>query len=133
MKNILLFGVSGVVLAMSALAQGQSVSVMLAPNPPKMGKQNVEVHVKDDKGNASKDVTVEGQAVMPATPDMGEMKSQLKLEKTAAGVFVGKFNISMDGTWYVAVKVFSGKVKKDYYYKLSTGVKDVVSVKEIPK
>jgi hypothetical protein len=80
------------------------------PNPPHSGANTVEVTVKDAAGAPVKDASVEVRFYMAAMPSMSmpEMKSLFATTHVADGVYRGKGNLVMGGSWEVTVTVSRG-------------------------
>jgi nitrogen fixation protein FixH len=76
-------------------------------NPPVMGKNNVDVTVKDKAGAAVKDAKVIVEYSMPAMSGMPAMNykstGELKGDK-----YVAVIEPSMAGSWNIAVKITKG-------------------------
>lgn len=82
------------------------VSFAVEPNPPKGAADNMfHVSVLDANGKAIPDAEVTVMLVMPAMPSMGmpEMRNSFKLP-FVQGVYMGKGNIGMAGSWNVSVE-----------------------------
>jgi len=102
----------GILAASSAAAQtkpaakAKGIDIMLMqPKEVKPGANDFEVMVKgaDDKPLSGADVSV--LFVMPKTGAMAEMRSEVKLKPSGAGMYMGSGNVMMAGTWNVTVTV----------------------------
>jgi hypothetical protein len=80
------------------------VDFTLDKNPPVMGKNNVDVALKDKSGSAVTDAKVVVEYSMPAMSGMPAMNykstAQLKGDK-----YVAVIEPSMSGSWNLAVKI----------------------------
>jgi hypothetical protein len=83
------------------------VDFTLDKNPPVMGKNNVDVALKDKSGSPVTDARVVVEYSMPAMSGMPAMNykstAQLKGDK-----YVAVIEPSMAGSWNVAVKITKG-------------------------
>lgn len=105
------------------------LNVSLNPDPPRMGKQGVLIKVSDDGGKpVATDVSL--VAIMPEMPGMPEMASKGKIEVQGSSI-MAKFNLSMQGRWYLDIKV--GKEQQSFKYELDTGEPGVKAISAIPK
>jgi nitrogen fixation protein FixH len=102
---------SGVVYAkdyeVKKKAGDYDVEIKIDKNPPVVGKNNVEIEIKDKSGKYVTDAKVVVEYGMPAMPGMPAMDyktdAELKGEKYKATM-----DISMSGSWNVAVKITRG-------------------------
>jgi len=96
-------------LAASAAESAQIVFKTL-PAPPRSGSNTVEVTVKDAAGAPVKDAKVEVRFHMAAMPTMNmpEMQSLIPTAHVADGLYRGKGNLMMGGSWEVTVTVTRG-------------------------
>jgi len=92
---------------MSKKAGDLTVDVKIDKNPPITGTNNMEIAVKDPAGKALTDAKVVVEYSMPAMAGMPAMnykaEAAMKGEKYRAAM-----NLSMSGSWNVAVKVTRG-------------------------
>ena len=116
-------------LALANQAFAYQLETQLSPDPAIMGKQTLVVQVKGDNGKPDKSAKIAAKAVMPATPDMMEMVSNGKIEKMGPGKFAIKFNLSMEGTWFLNVDVGEGKKLQPFVFEISTGKPGLKKVK----
>lgn len=82
------------------------ISFTVEPNPPKGAADNMfHVSVLDANGKAIPDAEVTVTLVMPAMPSMGmpEMRNSFKVP-FVQGMYMGKGNIGMAGSWNVSVE-----------------------------
>jgi hypothetical protein len=95
--------------AMTKKAGDYTVDVAMERNPPVMGKNTVEIGVKDKMGKGVTDARVTVEYSMPGMPGMPAMsyKSDAELK---GGTYRAVISPSMAGSWNVAIKVTrSGK------------------------
>ncbi len=87
-----------------------SITFLSEPNPPEAGENAFQVRVTGPGGTPITDATVSAVFSMPAMPSMNmpAMRSAAALEHQADGVYRGTGQLSMGGTWNVAVTVSRG-------------------------
>jgi hypothetical protein len=81
-----------------------NVEVTMDRNPPAIGKNNLEVAVKDASGKNVTDAKVLVEYGMPAMPGMHPMnyKTDARID---GSVYKAVLDISMSGPWYVNLKI----------------------------
>lgn len=83
------------------------VEIKIDRNPPVVGKNNMEIEIKDKSGKYITDAKVVIEYGMPAMPGMPAMDyktdAELKGEEYKATM-----DISMSGSWNIAVKITRG-------------------------
>ena len=83
------------------------VEIKIDKNPPVVGKNNMEIEIKDKSGKYVTDAKVNVEYSMPAMPGMPAMDyktdAELKGEEYKATM-----DISMSGSWNIAVKITRG-------------------------
>ena len=101
---------AGQVLPSAADADGFVVTFRTDPNPPTKGDNTVEVTVKRANGLPVTDGTVTTVFSMPAMPSMNmpAMRSDAPLRHQGEGQYRGTSQLSMGGTWNVAITVAQG-------------------------
>ena len=84
--------------------------MLMQPKAVKTGDNQFEVMVKGADGNPVTDADVSVLFVMPAMPamKMAEMRYEVKLKPSGAGMYTGSGNVMMAGTWNVTVSVKQG-------------------------
>ena len=87
-----------------ATAKGLDIRLM-QPKDVKTGANQFEVMVKGEDGKPLVDADVSVVFVMPATPQMAEMKNEVKLKATRPGTYTGSGNVMMAGKWNVTLSV----------------------------
>ena len=97
------------------------ITFAVQPNPPKGAADNMfHVSVVDENGKEVPDAEVTVTFLMPAMPAMGmpEMRNSFKLPYVQ-GMYMGKGNIGMAGSWNVAVEAKrNGQVIATYRTRL---------------
>lgn len=84
-----------------------NVEVRLDKNQAVVGNNSIEIEVKDASGQYVTDAKVKVDYTMPAMPGMPAMN--YKTDAAMSGQkYVAKMNLSMSGSWNVAVKITKG-------------------------
>jgi hypothetical protein len=84
-----------------------NVEVRLDKNPAVVGNNSIEIEVKDASGQYVTDAQVKVDYMMPAMPGMPAMN--YKTDAALSGKkYAAKMNLSMSGSWNVAVKITKG-------------------------
>ncbi len=100
------------------------ISVVIDPDPPKVGKNQITVIVKDNDGQPMTDAKVRAVAQMPAMGSMPAMQAPAEFKETAAGRYAGEFELSMAGEWPLAVDVHKDPLGHgDLTFDMATGRK----------
>ena len=83
------------------------VEVKIDKNPPAVGKNNMEIEIKDAGGKYVTDANVKVEYSMPAMPGMPAMdyKADAKLDGYE---YKSTMDLSMSGSWNVVVKITRG-------------------------
>jgi hypothetical protein len=83
------------------------VEVKIDKNPPAVGKNNMEIEIKDANGKYVTDANVKVEYTMPAMPGMPAMdyKADAKLDGYE---YKATMDLSMSGSWNVVVKITLG-------------------------
>jgi hypothetical protein len=113
MKKSVLFIL--IILLMAGIAYGKafegakksgdySFEFKMDKNPPVVGKNKIEVVVKDQKGNPITDAKVVVEYSMPAMPGMPAMnyKQDMELKETR---YQATIEIAMAGSWTITIKM----------------------------
>jgi len=116
MKKVVL--ISMVLLLIAGLAYAKNyevtkkageftVAATIDRNPPVVGDNNISIVIKDAAGKTVTDAKVKVEYSMPAMPGMPAMnyKEDASLSGSA---YNAKMNLSMSGSWNIAVKVSRG-------------------------
>ncbi|HET6514815.1 MAG TPA: FixH family protein [Thermodesulfovibrionales bacterium] len=88
-------------------AGGYDVEVTIDKNPPVVGDNNVKIEIKDASGKYVTDAKVVVDYSMPAMPGMPAMNYKADAE-VKGNEYRAKMNLSMSGSWNVAIKVNKG-------------------------
>jgi len=85
-----------------------AVDIKIDKNPPSVGKNNMEIEIKDAAGKYVTDAKVNVEYSMPAMPGMPAMdyKTDAKLEKEYE--YKATIDLSMSGSWNITVKITRG-------------------------
>jgi hypothetical protein len=97
-----------------------TVQVKIDRNPPIVGKNKMDVGIKDLKGKDVTDATVAVDYGMPAMPGMPAMNYKAKTELKGSR-YLTDINFSMSGPWSVNIKIVRGG--KTQAVKLNVDVK----------
>lgn len=84
------------------------VEIKIDKNPPSVGKNNMEIEIKDAAGKYVTDAKVNVEYSMPAMPGMPAMdyKTDAKLEEGYE--YKATIDLSMSGSWNITVKITRG-------------------------
>jgi YtkA-like protein len=87
-----------------------NVQFQSQPDPPRSGPNTIEVTVRQPDGSPVTDASVTAVFSMPPMPamNMPAMRSEAPLTHAGNGVYRGTGQLSMSGTWNVAVRVSRG-------------------------
>ena len=93
-----------------ATGQGMRIEFRSEPDPPRPGDNTYQVTVRQPDGAPVTDATVTTLFSMPAMPSMNmpAMRSDAPLTHVGNGTYRGTGQLSMGGTWNVAVSVARG-------------------------
>ena len=97
-----------------------TVQVKIDRNPPIVGKNKMEILLKDAAGKDVTDAIVAVDYVMPAMPGMPAMNYKAKTELKGSR-YLTDINFSMSGPWTVNIKIMQGG--KTQAVKLNVDVK----------
>lgn len=81
-----------------------TVEVKIDRNPPVVGDNSMKIEIKDAAGKYVTDAKVVVDYGMPAMPGMAAMNYKTDAE-AKGNEYRAKMNLSMSGSWNVAVKV----------------------------
>ena len=100
----------GSVPAAGSRQGGMAIDFRSEPDPPKSGQNALQVDLKQPDGSPVTDANVKVVFSMPAMPSMNmpAMRSETTLTHDSAGRYRGTGDLSMAGTWNVAVTVSRG-------------------------
>jgi membrane fusion protein, copper/silver efflux system len=81
------------------------VDVAVEPTTPVVGENRLRVVVQTADGDIVNDATVQAVAEMPAMGAMPAMQARAPMQETAAGIYEGSLNLSMQGGWPLTVRI----------------------------
>ncbi len=81
-----------------------TVQVKIDKNPPIVGKNKMEILLKDAAGKDVTDAVVAVDYGMPPMPGMHAMNYKAKTELTGSR-YLATLNFSMSGPWFINVKI----------------------------
>lgn len=106
--GVILLLIAGVAYAkdyeLKKKAGDYDITVNIDKNPPVVGDNNVSVEIKGEGGHHVTDAKVKVEYSMPAMPGMPAMNYKTAAE-LKGNVYKAKMNLSMAGSWNVAVKI----------------------------
>src|SRR5579885_883277 len=73
------------------------------PSPPESGKTTFKFKLTDSEGKPVTNAKVKFTILMPAMPGMSEMRSTGEANHVGDGVYVGKLDIPVSGSWTLGV------------------------------
>jgi len=85
-------------------AGGYTVNVKIDKNPPVVGKNQIEIDIKDASGADIADATILVDYGMPAMPGMPAMNYKTKTE-VKDKKYMATIDFSMGGAWNLVVKI----------------------------
>jgi len=104
----ILFLACGVVFAkdyvVTKKAGNYTVNITMDKNPPIVGKNQIEISIKDASGAEIADATVLVEYGMPAMPGMPAMNYKTKTEMKDKR-YMATIDFSMGGAWNLNVKI----------------------------
>jgi Cu(I)/Ag(I) efflux system membrane fusion protein len=80
------------------------ISFSTDPSPPQSGKTTFKFKLTDSEGKSITDAQVKFTIIMPAMPGMAEMRSAGDAKYAGDGLYSGKLNIPMSGSWILVVR-----------------------------
>jgi nitrogen fixation protein FixH len=89
----------------SAAQSTSVITLTTKPAPLLLGQNQFEVVVKDANGRPVTDASVSLRLVMPPTPDMEEMRTDVTLKTAGDGKYSGSGMMTMAGHWNATVTV----------------------------
>lgn len=100
----------GQVIPPGGASDGLVVTFGTEPNPPAKGDNTVVVTVRNPDGSPVESRNVKAVFTMPAMPSMNmpAMRSDAALQHEGQGRYRGRGQLSMGGTWNVAITVADG-------------------------
>lgn len=110
----------------------QPPEISLSPKSPEAGPNEMVIRLKDEAGLSISDASIEMNLVMPAMATMPRMETKPKVEKIGGGKFRATYDIPMQGTWEVSLRISTGTTQKEFSYSLTTGVSGLNSKSSFP-
>jgi hypothetical protein len=83
--------------------EGHTLDITLNRNPPIMGKNDIRIEIKDDRGQFIINSLVTVNYYMPPMPGMPPMNYTLKATPVGSG-YVATMDFIMTGPWNIVVK-----------------------------
>jgi membrane fusion protein, copper/silver efflux system len=102
-------------------------SITLDPKVPETGANHMDIQVTDGSGAAIKESKIALVISMPAMATMPRMEAKPVIESKEQGRFHVTYDISMQGTWEIALQVDSDGKKKEFSYSITTGIPGINS------
>lgn len=123
-KLWLVFGSISLLGTGSAIAAMQ-IEITPKPNPPEAGENNLMVVLKDDVGKPFDNAKVDVLVFMPAMGTMPRMEEKAKVTAKGSGAYEARFDLSMGGTWEIALNAEKNGEKASAHYSITTGIPGV--------
>lgn len=102
------------------------LAVSIQPETPQVGLNRVLIQVRDNQGQPLTGAKVRAVGEMPAMGTMPAMYAQADITETAPGVYQGEFELSMAGSWPLAVDVATDEAHHvDLSFDMATGRKGI--------
>ena len=102
------------------------IAVSVQPETPQVGKNNIVIQVRDQEDNPVTGAKVRAVGEMPAMGAMPAMYAQADITETSPGVYQGDFELSMAGSWPLAVDVATDEAHHvDLAFDMATGRKGI--------
>ena len=83
------------------------IQLSINPEKPKTGKNRITFVVRNQDNQPVKDAEISAVAEMPAMGAMQAMTVPVEINPVNSGVYQGEFELPMDGTWPLTVKISS--------------------------
>ncbi|MEY4066536.1 MAG: hypothetical protein RIR26_2744 [Pseudomonadota bacterium] len=99
-----------------------NLEMTLQPNPPQAGQNVFEVKVTDESGKPIEAAKLTPIISMPAMGTMPHMEARGRPKDQGNGNYLVDYELSMEGSWDVAITVEKGNNKETFYYSLTTGI-----------
>lgn len=98
------------------------IAVSVSPETPQVGKNQILIQVKDQENKPVSGAKVRAVGEMPAMGAMPAMYAQADITETSPGVYQGDFELSMAGSWPLAVDVATDESHHvDLAFDMATG------------
>jgi Cu(I)/Ag(I) efflux system membrane fusion protein len=100
------------------------LGVDVAPEAPVVGTNRLTVQLEDAGGKPVQSAAIRAVAEMPAMGAMPAMRAPAEMHETSPGVYVGTFELSMEGAWPLSVTVQApGSPAQTASFDMATGRK----------
>ncbi len=96
--------------------------VIPKPNPPEAGENSLMISIKDDAGKPIDGAKVELLAFMPAMGTMPRMNEKTVVTPQGSGNYLAKFDLSMGGTWELALKAEKDGLQGSLNFSITTEI-----------
>lgn len=102
------------------------IAVAVEPVTPQVGKNHIVIHVIDRENKPVSGAKVRAVGEMPAMGAMPAMYAQADILETSPGVYQGDFELSMAGSWPLAVDVATDEAHHvDLAFDMATSRKGI--------
>lgn len=81
------------------------IAILIEPETPQVGKNHIQILVRNQQGESVSGAKVRAVGEMPAMGSMPAMYAQADTSETSAGTYEGDFELSMAGSWPLSVDV----------------------------
>lgn len=97
------------------------VAVTVTSGKPVVGKNQLQILVRDDNGQPLSGAKVRAVGEMPAMGTMSAMYAPVDIAEVAPGRYEGSFELTMAGEWPLAVDIALGENHVDLTFDMATG------------
>lgn len=102
------------------------IAVLIDPETPQVGKNHILIQIKNQRNEPVSGAKVRAVGEMPAMGSMPTMYAQADISETSPGIYEGDFELSMAGSWPLAVDVASNEgTHVDLTFDMSTTRKGI--------
>ncbi len=101
--------------------------LMPKPNPPQSGDNTLEIKLQSEDGKPLDGAKLDLLVFMPAMGTMPRMEEKSTVEPKGNGTYLAHFELSMDGSWEMALQVTGGSETATLHYSVTTGIPGVES------
>lgn len=109
------------------------IAVSVQPETPQVGNNHIVIQVKDSDGEPVTDAQVRAVGEMPAMGAMPAMYAQADIAETEPGTYRGDFELSMEGSWPLAVDVATDEAHHvDLAFDMATGRRGITLTTATP-
>ena len=86
------------------------IQIKLNPEKPKIGKNQLTLLIRDEKGQSITDATIELYAEMPAMGSMQAMREVVSIDNAGNGFYQGRYSLPMNGSWPLSISIKTEKL-----------------------